>query len=539
MPSTSSSSSIKPSVHEQITELQQKIQLLEGDRDAYFESSQNTIKTNRENILHLREENKRLGARLQHTLSGDEQGIREVFQSRAEKATFRNMSGKAAVQVLDQKVCDKVKKLNALKHATHTLHVRLEELREQHNRLRTERTQHTANTTNLRVLENRLEKAQLKCHEAEHIMKSYLKIKEYLQEESLMFQPQLDQLEDEILRQRQELRELEEMNSGAHLAKETAKAELQRQEEQVYRERRERELILNHYKKQAEERRAQVERGERRAQRVALHPDEQSSEAQRSVTGVRDEQGVVSSLQEVFNRIREITGVTNSQEVLDRFVSQGDTQRHLKQMKMENEQKLQQLKDERDTLLTHFQELKFTGETTLTSARQEVEEYERHLEAEQQRRDSAKEKLDWLSHTLNTVRAGVEHLTDKLQHITLAEVCVQQGDADYDVVVKMLKEAEQKLQQIQEEFQDKDLTSLLKEMEDEEFYASIEGKLPQYNTRVTLPDTQRPDLYEEEEDSGDDEGEVISRVSLKRQSQLIIDSKTKRKTRLKKKKGKL
>jgi uncharacterized protein (UPF0218 family) len=47
-----------------------------------------------------------------------------------------------------------------------------------------------------------------------------------------------------------------------------------------------------------------------------------------------------------------------------------------------------------------------------------------------------------------------------------------------------------------------------------------------------------PSLSEEEE-SGDDEGDIITRAILKHQSQLIIDSKTKRKTRTKKKKGKL
>ncbi|XP_072539362.1 coiled-coil domain-containing protein 151 isoform X2 [Salminus brasiliensis] len=552
MPATSPDS-IRPPIHEQISELQRKIQLLEGDRSAFYESSQNTIKKNRESILQLREENRRLSTRLAHARRGDEQEIREVFQSRSEKAAFRNMSGKAAVQVLDQKVCDKMKKLNALKHTTHTHRRRLEELRAQYDNLRGERRNPKTeeNTTsegdlaelhpqqNLRVLENRLEKAQLKCQEAEHIMRSYLKLKEHLQEESLAFEPQLDELEAEILKQRQELQQLQDMNHQAHLAKEAAKEELQQQEEQVYRERRERELILNQYKKQVKERRAQAERGERRAQRVALHPDELSSEAHRSAAGGGEEERVLSSFEEAFQLIREATGVTNTQEVVDKFISQKDTQTHLEEMKLESEAKLQRLKEERDTLHTHFQEMKYSGETNLTSARQELEECKCHLQAEQQRQDAAKEKLEWLTHTLSTVSAGIEHLHDKLQHITLpqSEVCVESDSADG--VVELLQEAENKLQRLQEELQDKDLHTLLKEMEEEEFHTSIEGRLPQYNTRITLPDTQRPDLYEEEEDSGDDEGDVITRASLKRQSQLIIDSKTRRKTRLRKKRGKL
>ncbi|KAL7890996.1 hypothetical protein AOLI_G00004720 [Acnodon oligacanthus] len=552
MSATFVSGSIKPPIHDQIAELQRKIQQLEGEKSAYYESSQNTLKENRERILQLREENRRLRTRLAH--ARDEQIISEVFQNCSDKAAFRNMSVKEALKVLDQQVCDKVKKLNAMKHTTQMKWRQLEELQAQYDSLRAERRSPQVKETtttegdeaevhpqkqNLRMLENRLEKVQLKSQAAEHIMRSYLKMKEQLQEESLTFQPQLDQMEAEILRKKQELREVQAMNNDAHLSKETAKAGLQCQEEQVYRERRDRELILNQYKKQMEERRVQAERGERRAQRVALHPDELSSEAQRSATGVGEEERVISSFEEAFQHIREVTGVTNTQEMVDRFVSQQDTQKHLEKMKVENEVKLQQLKEERDTLLARFQEMKFSGETKQSSARRVLEDTEHHLQEEQQRRDAAKEKLDSLTHTLTIVSAAVEHLTDKLQHISLgeAEVNVQLDSAE--CVVEQLHQAEQKLQCLQEELQGKDLNTLLKEMEEEEFLASIEGKLPQHNTRITLPETHRADLYEEEEDSGEDEGDVITRASLKRQSQLIIDSKTKRKTRMKKKNTKL
>ncbi|XP_076871441.1 coiled-coil domain-containing protein 151 isoform X3 [Brachyhypopomus gauderio] len=555
MPATFSSGSIKPPIHDQIAELQRKIQLLEGDRSAYYESSQTTIKKNRDTILQLRQENKLLHKKLAEALAGDEQVIREAFQSRgSDKAAFRNMSAKAAVQVLDQKVCDKMKKLNALKYTTETSRRRLDELHAQYERVRTERRgppskEDTMNEgdsadvlpqKNLRVLENRLEKAQLKCQEAEHIMLSYLKLKQHLQEESLSFQSRLDQLEEEILHQKQELRELQVMNNDAHLAKDSAKAELQQQEELVYGERRKREVILNRYKKQVEERHAQAERGERRAQRAAVHPDELSSEAQYSTTGGGEEEAAMSSFEEAFHRIREATGVTDTQEVVDRFISQQDTQRHLHEMKVQNEAILQHLKEEKDSLDTQFQELKYSGESKLTSGRQMLEECKRHLQKEQQRCDSARETLDRLSHTLNTVCAGVEHLTDKLQHIPLQMGGAEDVEVDSsERILKLLQQAEWKLRQVQEELQDKDLPAVLKDMEDEEFPASIEGKLPLYNTRITLPETQRLDPYDEDEDSGDDEGDIITRASLKRQSQLIIDSKTKRKTRIKKRKGKL
>ncbi|XP_029545393.1 coiled-coil domain-containing protein 151 isoform X3 [Salmo trutta] len=543
-----SAEAIKPPLHDQITELQRKIQLLEGDRSAYYEMSQSSIKKNRNSILQLRQENKRLHKKLANALAGDEQVIKEAFQSRGmEKAAFRNMSGKAALKVLDQKVCDKMKKLNALKHTTQTYRRRLEDLQTLYQSMKlenrgperdTERRNEEAK--NLRVLENRLEKAQLKCQEAEHIMRGYLKLKAHLQEESLTFQSQLDKLEAEILRQRQELKDLQVMNSDALLSKDTAKAELQRQEEQMYRERKDRECILTRYKKEAEDRKAQAERVERRAQRTAMQPDELSSDAQRSATGLGEEERAISTFEEAFRRIKEATGVTDTREVVERFISQGDTQQHLEDLKKENQRTLLQLKEDRDRLQEHFQDIKYSGETKLSSGQQMLEDCKRHLQAEQGRRDAAKERLDWLTRTLNTVRAGVEHLSDKLQHIKLGEGPEPQlppGSEEY--VVELLSQSEQKLLLLQEELQGKDLAAVMKEMEEEEFHASIEGKLPHCNTRIKLPEAQRQDPYDEEEESGDDEGDIITRAILKHQSQLIIDSKTKRKTRTKKKKGKL
>ena len=63
---------------------------------------------------------------------------------------------------------------------------------------------------------------------------------------------------------RQELKELRAMNNDAQIARDAAKQELERQERQVYEERRRRELELAQVRKKAEEKRLQHERIERR-----------------------------------------------------------------------------------------------------------------------------------------------------------------------------------------------------------------------------------------------------------------------------------
>ncbi|XP_018617250.2 coiled-coil domain-containing protein 151-like [Scleropages formosus] len=548
-----------PLHHDQIAEMQRKIQLLEWDRKAYYESSQATMKKNKETILHLRQENKRLRRRLAETHTVDEKIVKDAFHNRGmEKAAFKNKSGKETLQILDQKVCDKMKKLNALKHQAETRRRHLEELQLQYNRAqsecegghlvaedRKEEDKSEGELTEdqpqqkLRVLGNRLEKAQLKCQEAEHIMKGYLKLKAHLQDESLTYQSHLDALEAEILKQRQELRELQVMNNGAQLSRDMAKVELQHQEELVYRERRERESILARYKKQAEECKAHIKKLERRAQRATMHADELSSEAQRSAVGVGEEEKTISALEEAFQCIKEATGVRDAQEVVERFIAQGKTQKHLENLKEENERTLQQLKEQRDQLQDRFQEMKYSGDAKLSSRQQTLEECEGHLRKERRREKEARERLEWLTNMLRMVRSGVEHLSNKLQHILLTDSPVVELDpSSEEYVLELLAQAEQKLLILHEELQGKNMDTIMKEMEEEEFYTSIEGKIPQYNIRIRLPRVESRDSYEEEE-SEDNESDIITRAALKRQSQIIIDSKTKRKTRTKKKKGKL
>ena len=58
-----------------------------------------------------------------------------------------------------------------------------------------------------------------------------------------------------------------------------------------------------------------------------------------------------------------------------------------------------------------------------------LEEFQTHLKTEEDRRDEAKDKLDKASKILVNVKAGVEHLADKLQHLKavrpyLLDLCI-------------------------------------------------------------------------------------------------------------------
>ncbi|XP_075893858.1 outer dynein arm-docking complex subunit 3-like isoform X2 [Nelusetta ayraudi] len=537
---------LKSPIHDQFTELQRKIQLLEGDKAAHYEKSQCAIQRNSETIRQLRQNNKRLYQKLAETNTGDEIIIRMAFGSRGpEREAFRNMSGKAAEEALQLKVLNKRKRLDALKHATRTQQRRLEELQLEYQRVKKAagaRAKHCDARTRkkeedamkMRSLENSLEKMHFKCNEAENIIVNYQKLRSHLQEESLTYQGQLDRLEAELLKYRAELNSVQSINSNALQSKEEAKAELQEQEDLLYRERKERERVIASYRRKVEEYKARAEKVDRR--RPVMQPDEQSSEVLRSsptLTG--EEEKVISVYEEAFKRIKEATGVTDIQEIVQRFISQKETHQHLVRLKEENEKALQQLKEQVKLLADEFQDMKYSGETKVTADKQVLEEQEQRLQVAEQRLDASREVLDRLVKVLSAVRAGAEHLVDKLHHVSPSEEPAAEVPPDLDEFVPVLLcLCEKKLRLLHDELQGTDVAAILKEMEEEEFLVRIEGKLPTYNTRVKLPEDQQVDASSEESD--EDEADIITRDALKRQSRLIVDSKSKKKPW--KKKGK-
>uniref|UniRef100_UPI00398EBCA6 coiled-coil domain-containing protein 151 n=1 Tax=Pristiophorus japonicus TaxID=55135 RepID=UPI00398EBCA6 len=536
-------------VQEQIWDLQKKIQLLEGDRKAYYENSQWTIKKNKETIQYLRQDNKRLHRMLAGALVSDEKLVKDAFQDRPEKAALRNKSGKDVITVMDQKVCDKIKRLNALKHETEVRKKHQMDLEVQYNKNIQEATtlqEIVENTSEdaqtLRLLENRLEKTQLKCREAAHVMKVYQRLKTHLQEESVTFQKQLDVLEAESLQQQQELKELQVMNTDAQLSRDAAKAELRQHEEVMHKERRERERVLSEYKKLAEEKRTQAERAERRAMRAAAHSDELHFERPATQETMTEERAI-NTFEESFLWIKTVTGVSDVKDVVKRFVMQGETLKHLKELELVNEKQMVRLRKEKEGLQAEYDHQKYSGESKLSSQQKLLTELQAHLKGEQNRRDKVMEHLEYLNHITVSIKAGVEHISKKLQHVHTSKgsfPAVVLSTTSHEYVLDLLSLTENKLLELYQSLEGIDLKKALQMIEDNEFHASVEGKLPSYNMRVKLPMAQKLDMYEDDDDddSGDETGDIITRTMLKQQSQQIVDWKTKRKSRPKRKKVK-
>ncbi|KAM6471251.1 outer dynein arm-docking complex subunit 3 isoform 2-T2 [Liasis olivaceus] len=544
---------IKPPIHEQISELQSKIQLLEGDRKAFYENSQWNIKKNKESILRLRQENKKLHQKLADLLAGEEKVIKAAFHEHpTEQGAVKNKTGEGAIQIINHRLCEKINQLNNLKHQVEMRKLRLEELQTQYstkaqeiNDMQEMEEGNIEAAKTLRTLENRLEKARFKTEEAVRITNMYKKLKAHMQEESLHFQNKLDALEAEILHLRHELQDLESVNTEAQHARNVAREQLLTQEETIYRERKIRDKKLKDIKKMTEEKRMQNERPERRhsqKERIPFGTEDLLREPQFKKSNILKTKQAVLTASENFDKVRAATGVTEANDVVACFLAQEETFKQLEEMKNENEVSLEQLKEEKDALLRELEHTKYSGEARKVGAQNLMKELHDHLQKEEKRRDSTQADLDKVNRVLLNAKAGVEHLASKLQHIKLEDsrfASMELDEKASEYVLDLMAQTEEKLLYLVESLKDRDKTELLRRIEEVEFYSKLERRLPTFNTRVKLPMAQKPDMYYDDEDSGEDDADVVTRAALKRQSQQIIEAKTKRRTRYRKKDGKL
>uniref|UniRef100_A0A8C9K8B1 Outer dynein arm docking complex subunit 3 n=1 Tax=Panthera tigris altaica TaxID=74533 RepID=A0A8C9K8B1_PANTA len=349
-------------VNAQVAELQKKIQVLEGDRKAFYESTQWTIKKNQKTIAQLHEETRTLRLHLADLLQ--------------------------ALEYLEHQLREKVKQLDALRHQVGLQQKLLDELCLQYS---------------LRKWEGQPAQGRRS------------------QEESLHLENRLKFMEAEVVKTKRQLEELQVVDQEASKARDMAKYQLQRLEESVFRERKKRECHISECKKRAEERKLQNQRLERKTQRehVLLQSEDLTQERLRAKEETLKQRWSMYQMEVLFGKVKDATGVADTHAVVRRFLAQGDTFTHLEALKSKNKQRLLTLKQEKQRLQQEFEGLKYSGEATLVSEQKLQAELQERLEAEEQRRTEAQDKLEHTIQSVQMTREGLEHLAGKMKRIAV------------------------------------------------------------------------------------------------------------------------
>lgn len=126
--------------------------------------------------------------------------------------------------------------------------------------------------------------------------------------------------------------------------------------------------------------------------------------------------------EETMKLIKEATGVSDIQEVIAKFQSQGDTKAHLGHLQEQAEKRIEELKEKKKAILADLDELKFSSESKRSHSSRLTQEFKEHLAEVQTKTDEAKLKCDRYARLLENSKQGIKHLYSKLESVNL--VCL-------------------------------------------------------------------------------------------------------------------
>ena len=189
--------------------MKEKLRLLEVDRKNFYESSQQQIRSNKDTIRRLRQENKDLKA----TIANAKRGAATVLDKEVRQLDDGIYHNTLGLDTARAKVVEKREMLAKMREELKVVGVECEPLL----------TEESYLTRKIRLLENRLDKSLIKYNEACAIRKTYDQIVKRLKEERVSFDNQLAAIERTLKAKDHDYEELKRMSHDANHAKEVAK----------------------------------------------------------------------------------------------------------------------------------------------------------------------------------------------------------------------------------------------------------------------------------------------------------------------------
>lgn len=340
-------------------------------------------------------------------------------------------------------------------------------------------------TRRIRSLENKLDKAMIKFNEAQSLRRTYEQILRRLSEERVGFDNQLSAIERTLGAKQRDYEELVLLGGEAQRARETAQQEVDqvRARYEDDRKRREKELRERHQSvlarrqmldriKHRERLREQLVTGGVGGQTKGGGSPDGDSKLQKSLSMEKlESKNKVSIFENAFRKIKEATGVSDVNEVIQKIISQESSTENLISVTRENQTKIEALTEAKRKAKAQVEELKYSG-VGGGQHRKMVDSYETQLANASTRLERARLKYDRLSKIVISMKAGVGHLQDKLEAFReevggRAFVVTDDSVADalrecelcFEMLIKRIKAAEEEAKRIQ-------LTSFIKPMKE-------------------------------------------------------------------------
>ncbi|GLG99741.1 Uncharacterized protein GBIM_06138 [Gryllus bimaculatus] len=507
-----------------------------GQRKAHYEESDAEKKRNSEKVRQLKKEIKELYLQLRKPGKFDETTLRVQNQSVKDVNALRNKRNEEVAVIIDYKNVDKQKKLDLLKYQSKKQQEKLKKLTDEYKQLtskianeQAKKKSEAQTTQRICTLENQIHRVEMNMMEAEHIKKKYCSIRSSLLEDSVHFESSLLKLEGDIQKQEKEIQHLQGIHKEALELRDMTKGTLMKQEIMALNAGKNRDRQLVEFRARVEDRKHELERLERRifpSARALVHQDSaSSSEVTQSMAEESATAKTTSMLEAAFNKLKEATGETEIDEVLQRFLSQRETMSRLAYLRTITEKEKKDLEMKKDFMVDELEAFKFAASKDKEQNMEEVDKVKTQLQEQKSKRERAEVENQNTVITLLKICNILYDICKKLERMDSTPVPNKTNDPKAgNEYIKLL---EQKLsstlvyislcKENENAEEAKEIPSLKKEAE-EAWMLPAPAKPAEGKTVGLLPVSET-----------DEEEDVPSRSYLKRQAQIIVDAKSRRK----------
>ncbi|XP_011697609.1 PREDICTED: rho-associated protein kinase 1 [Wasmannia auropunctata] len=384
----------------------------------------------------------------------------------------------------------------------------------------------------IETLEVQLEHIRMMQIKANIARMKYRSVCSELKEKSVFYASSLQDLEDGIRQQENEIKRLQGVKEEAIELKDSTQETLVKEEIEETNSSKKRDSVIKEYRQRVSERKMELERLERMIFQTRTRDDFETrgkSRVQVQEDMIKDE---LTRLEEAFAKLRNATGVSRSEEVLNRFLGQQATKESLQKMRTATEQEKVVLEKKRQELNAEIETRKFSETKSAEQNAEVVAKLNSQIDEQRSRRERAENASQRIRELLNDVTGILYKLCEKFQHVTDIPLLEDIKMDDILVIIELLTDkvkhgmdvlsaSDKYLETMDEPLLDKLETLSIAT-------TSIEGRTMRANNGGPLfprfPSCATPAVPVSE-----DEDEVPSRNALKRQAQLLVDTKSRRK----------
>ncbi|XP_045452076.1 rootletin [Melitaea cinxia] len=530
-------------INSKIFEIKKKIQLSEGQRKSHYEENEAEKKQNRDLIDTLKKEIKvRLVelAQAREAVSDEEAQVKKYLN---DICPIGNKTTDQLIHNLDLKVIEQRKMLDLLKYEKGSKKKKLRNLEKEYEKLLIESTKSdlvkskitTRARKNVSHLENEIHKVLIQWTEAELVKKKYFSIRQALIEDSVKFESSLSRIEDILKKQKEEIKKLEVVREEAAemrvRATSATAAEAARAHDAEHARASERAFFAQRFN----ERKRELEKLEKRIFPPAARPVRQESVRSTEGDAVTEDQSAVAQMEDIFQRLMKLTGVNEAEEVFDRFRAQRETSKRLNYLQQTTEEEKLQLEQTQTSLMAELEGYKFASVKDKDEGQEEITELKSKIEQEEKNYMELQEKYDKLETFLLEIKRLLYDLCKLLD--VIGEPATPEWTAEARDINEILVVLTARYNAA------RNRCALLSARRDQA--VAVTSNTPSGAPSVTGLSAKSPSTKESEKilptykelvtrepvkaPPSDEEEDIPSRCYLKRQAQLIIDTKCRRK----------